>query len=62
MAKAKEEIVRKFRKEKETRNTVRYVEVPKRGEPEVIRTIYVQKWLVGDFDEAPEEIEVVIRL
>ena len=58
----REEIVRKFRKEKATKNTVRYVEVPAKGEPEVIRTLYVQKWAVGEFEEAPEEIEVIIRL
>ena len=63
MAKEKKiEFVRRFQKEKATKNTIRYVEVPQKGEPEIVRTIYIQKWAVGDFDEAPDEIEVVIRL
>jgi hypothetical protein len=61
MAKEKTKIVRTFQKEKETKNTIRYVEKPKKGEPEAVRTIYVQKWLVGSFDEAPDEITVTIE-
>jgi len=61
MAKEKTKIVRTFVKEKATKNTVRYIEKPKRGEPEAVRTIYLQKWLVGDIDEAPDEITVTIE-
>ena len=66
MAKVKVEkettkVVRKFRKEKATKNTIRYTEVPEKGEPEVIRTIYIQKWLIGDETEAPEEITITLE-
>jgi hypothetical protein len=38
----------KFRKEKETKNTVRYQEVVEEGKPPIIGTLYLQKWFAGD--------------
>ena len=34
-----------FRREKETKNTVKYEEQPKPGKPPVIGTLYIQKWV-----------------
>lgn len=38
----------KFTREKETKNTVKFQEMPAPGSPPVIGTLYVQKWAVGD--------------
>ncbi len=40
-----------FRREKETKNTVRFQEQPAEGRPPVIGTLYVQKWYAGQADE-----------
>ena len=37
----------KFEYEKETKNSVRYKEVPEEGSAPVMGTLYVQKWFVG---------------
>ena len=34
--------------QKETKNTVRFNEVPAEGQPPIIGTLYVQKWFAGD--------------
>ncbi len=34
----------KFKKERETKNTIRYKEEEVAGQSPVLRTIYVQKW------------------
>jgi hypothetical protein len=47
----------KFRKEKDTKNTVRFQEVEEKGKPPVIGSLYVQKWFVGDREELTIEIE-----
>ena len=47
----------RFKIEKETKNTVKYNEVPAEGEPPIIETLYVQKWFAG----AATEIEVTVR-
>lgn len=47
----------KFAKEKETKNTVKFGEVPDAGQPPVIGTLYVQKWFAGD----REEISITIQ-
>ncbi len=56
----------KFEYEKETKNNVRYQEVPEPGNPPVIGTLYVQKWFVGDakaielqisFNNTPDQTE-----
>lgn len=38
----------KFTLEKETKNSVRYKEVPEAGQPPIIGSLYVQKWYAGD--------------
>lgn len=38
----------KFEYEKETKNSVRYQEVPESGQAPVMGTVYVQKWFAGD--------------
>ena len=43
---ANEPIVLQFVKEKDTKNTVRFTEVPEEGKPPVMGTIYLQKWAV----------------
>ncbi len=37
----------KFEFEKETKNSVRFKEVPEEGQPPIIGSLYVQKWYVG---------------
>lgn len=37
-----------FEFEKETKNSVRYKEVPAAGQPPVVGSLYVQKWFAGD--------------
>lgn len=46
----------KFKKERETKNTVRFQEVEEKGKPIVIGTIYVQRWAAGDLEELTIEI------
>lgn len=53
---AKEKTV-KFVIEKETKNTVKYNEVPAEGQPPIIGTLYVQKWFAGKLTE----LEVTVR-
>ena len=38
----------KFEFEKETRNSVRYKEVPAEGQAPIVGSLYVQKWLAGN--------------
>jgi len=38
----------KFEIEKETKNSVRYKEVPGEGKPPIVGSLYVQKWFAGD--------------
>lgn len=37
----------KFEFEKETKNSVRFKEVPGEGKPPIVGSLYVQKWFVG---------------
>jgi len=37
-----------FELEKETKNSVRYKEVPDEGTPDIIGSLYVQKWFAGN--------------
>jgi len=37
-----------FEYEKETKNSVRYQEVPESGQAPIMGTVYVQKWFAGD--------------
>ena len=38
----------KFEIEKETKNSVRYKEVPAEGQAPVVGSLYVQKWFAGN--------------
>ena len=53
MAKAKngDAIVLKFDKEKETKNTVRYQEQERDGEPKLVGTLYLQKFVAKTLGE-----------
>jgi len=57
MATDKIEKTVKFVIEKETKNTVKFNEVPAEGQPPIIGTLYVQKWFVG----AATELEVTVK-
>lgn len=46
-----------FEFEKQTKNSVRYKEVPEEGMPPIIGSIYVQKWYAGN----TKSIEVTIN-
>jgi len=37
----------KFEFEKETKNSVRFKEVPEEGQPPIVGSLYVQKWYAG---------------
>jgi len=37
-----------FELEKQTKNSVRYKEVPEAGKAPVVGSLYVQKWFAGD--------------
>ncbi len=47
-----------FTKEKETKNTVKFEEKPEAGQPPVIGTLYVQRWVVGEATELTVTVEV----
>ena len=47
----------KFEIEKETKNSVRYKEVPAEGQAPVVGSLYVQKWFAG----ASKTLEVTIE-
>jgi hypothetical protein len=47
----------KFEREKETRNTIKYHEVPEQDKPPIIGTLYLQKWYAGDCKEVTLTIE-----
>jgi hypothetical protein len=47
----------KFKVEKETKNTVKYNEVPAEGQPPIMGTLYVQKWFAGN----AQELEVTVK-
>ncbi len=35
-------------KEKDTKNTVKFAEIQAQGEPQIVGTLYVQKWFAAD--------------
>ena len=45
--------------DKVTKGTIRYAEVTEPGKPPVIKTLYIQKWALGD--PVPREITVTIE-
>jgi len=48
-----------FETEKETKNTIRYSEVPANGEPPKVGTLYLQKWAVQKLGN-PKRITVEV--
>jgi hypothetical protein len=40
-------VIVNFEYEKETKNSVRYQEVPEEGKAPMVGTLYVQKWFAG---------------
>lgn len=50
--------VLEFEFEKTTKNTVRFTEKERAGEPSVIGTLYVQKWFAGDAKNLRVTIEI----
>jgi hypothetical protein len=46
----------KFEYEKETKNSIRYKEVPDEGTPPIVGSLYVQKWFAG----SSKTIEITI--
>ena len=51
-------IERTFEKEKETKNTVKYQETPLDGEPPVIGTLYLQKWVAKGAETVRVTVEI----
>jgi hypothetical protein len=47
-----------FQKEKDTKNTVKFAEVPVQGQAPVIGTLYLQKWFVGASQNVKVTVEV----
>lgn len=47
-----------FEFEKETKNSVRYKEVPEEGKPPIVGSLYVQKWFAGNAKSLQVTIEV----
>lgn len=46
-----------FEKDRDTRNTVVFVEKPEPGTPPVIGTLYLQKWFITDNEKVTITIE-----
>lgn len=46
----------RFEYEKETKNSIRYIEIPEEGTAPIVGTLYVQKWFAGH----SKSIEVTI--
>jgi len=47
-----------FSKEKDTKNTVKFTEVAAPGEPTVIGSLYLQKWVAGSADSVKVTLEL----
>ena len=47
----------KFELEKQTKNSVRYKEVPEEGKAPILGSIYVQKWFAG----SSKNIEITVE-
>ena len=48
-----------FKFERETKNTVRFEEIPEQGKPPIMGTIYVQKWCLDQ--PLPQAIKVTLE-
>ncbi len=46
-----------FEYEKETKNSVRYKEVPEPGQAPIVGSLYVQKWFAGNCKELQVSID-----
>ena len=46
-----------FEIEKETKNSIRYKEVPDEGQPPIVGSLYVQKWFAGNSKNIQVTIE-----
>jgi hypothetical protein len=46
-----------FEKDRDTKNTVVFVEKPEPGTPPVIGTIYLQKWFIADSERVTVTVE-----
>ena len=56
---AKEKLITvEFTKERETKNTVRFMESEVPDQPPVIGTLYIQKWAIGDAEILSVTIKV----
>ncbi|WP_320823348.1 hypothetical protein [Reinekea sp.] len=53
----KKELV-KFEFEKETKNSVRFKEIPAEGKPPIVGSLYVQKWFAGSAKSLQLTIEL----
>lgn len=47
-----------LKREKETKNTVRFEEEAPKGSPPIVGTLYVQKWAAGDAKEITATLEL----
>jgi len=52
---AKTTVILEF--EKETKNSIRYKEIPEEGKAPIVGTVYLQKWFAGD----TKQIELVVN-
>ncbi len=52
-----ESITIRFRKERDTKNTVKFDEQPEPGRPPIVGSLYVQKWFVGAVAELTVRLE-----
>lgn len=50
-------VIVKFEYEKETKNSVRYKEVPAEGTAPIVGSLYVQKWFAG----SSKNLEITIN-
>ena len=48
----------RLEREKETKNKVRFAEVPDPGLPQVLQTVYIPKRIAGD----ARQIKVIVRI
>ena len=53
---SKEQVIFEF--EKETKNSVRYKEVPEEGKAPIVGSLYLQKWFAGDAKNLQLTIEL----
>jgi hypothetical protein len=47
-----------FTRDRETKNTVKFTEVPVQGEAPIVGTLYVQKWVAGAANNVKLTLEI----